>query len=177
MNILGQGKVLSLGFGVRFYTAPEYYSGLGTLALILAVSALFNVFTAPYFIETGVIAALIVLWISQFLSAACLIVLIFRDPGIVPQSNFYREHYDPIKGHFRERPPPMAFENAVRTFPLRSKFCESCCTVRAPRVVHCSSDDVDMERFGMLRFIYSYIFIPLRSSLPMDWLLYREEEL
>lgn len=149
MQVIGEGKVFCRNSSVfAFYAGPEYYGGLGTLALIIAISALFNVFTAPYFINTGVLGALIVVWIAQAVSVVAILSLLFRDPGIVPRSlHFHREQYDPVKGIFRERAPPAAFENAIRTFPQRSKFCDSCGTVRAPRVVHCSSDDVDMERF------------------------------
>jgi hypothetical protein len=146
-NVLGEGKVFRLFWRWPFYTGPEYYAGLGTLFLITALSALFNVFTAPYFISTGVLAALVVIWIAQFLSITSLLVLLTKDPGIVPRSGDYREQSDPIKGINRARPPPMAFENAIQTFPIRSKYCDSCGNVRAPRVVHCSSDDVDIERF------------------------------
>lgn len=143
MDVVGEGKIF---FG-RIYTGPEYYAGLGTLVAILAVSALFNVFTAPYFIATGVLGALIVVWIAQLVSIVTVAVLITRDPGIVPRSVDHREQYDPIRGMSRPRPPPLVFENAIRTFPVRSKFCESCGSVRAPRTVHCSSDDVDIEKF------------------------------
>jgi hypothetical protein len=142
-EIVGEGKIL---FG-RFYTGPEYYAGLGTMGLIVGLTALFNVFTAPYFVPSGVLAALIVTWIAQLVSIATLGILLLTDPGIVPRSGDYRDQFDPVKGVTRPRPPPMIFENSIRSFPVRSKFCESCGSVRAPRTVHCSSDDVDMERF------------------------------
>lgn len=141
--MLGEGRVL---FG-RIYAGPEYYAGLGTLTLVVAISALFNVFTAPYFVFSGALAALIVIWTAQLVAMLALARLVFRDPGIVPKSVYYREQFDPVKSVSRDRPPPVVFENAVRTFPIRSKFCETCGSVRAPRVVHCSADDVDMERF------------------------------
>ena len=143
-SVLGEARVVLFG---RLYAGPEYYAGLGTLTLVVAISALFNVFTAPYFVPSGAIAALIVIWLSQLLAIGALIRLLFRDPGIVPKSVYYREQFDPVRGVSRDRPPPVVFENSVRTFPIRSKYCETCGTVRAPRVVHCSADDVDMERF------------------------------
>ena len=146
-TVLGEGKVFYVFPGKPVYTGPEYYAGLGTAFLILALSALFDVFTAPYFISSGVLAALVVIWIAQLVSIGSVFVLLTRDPGIVPRSGDYREQFDPIKGISRPRPPPMAFENSIHTFPIRSKYCDSCGNVRAPRVVHCSSDDVDMERF------------------------------
>jgi hypothetical protein len=146
-NVVGEGKVFRFLWIWPFYTGPEYYAGIGTLMLVVAMSALFNVFTAPYFISTGVLAALVAVWIFQLVSISSIIVLITRDPGIVPRSVEYRDHFDPIRGINRSRPPPMAFENSIKTFPVRSKFCDTCGNVRAPRVVHCSADDVDLECF------------------------------
>ena len=146
INVIGEGKVL---FPRLFpvYAGPEYYAGLGTLFLITAIAALFNVFTAPFFIDSGVLGAMVVIWLATAVTLVALVRLLFTDPGIVPRTIYYREQYDPVRGVCRDRPPPVAFENAISTFPIRSKYCESCGTVRAPRVVHCSSDDVDMERF------------------------------
>jgi lysylphosphatidylglycerol synthetase-like protein (DUF2156 family) len=116
--------------------------------LVVAMCALFNVFTAPYFVQnSGVLAALVFVWLAQATCLVALTLLLTTDPGIVPKSLYYRDQFDPVKGSFRDRPPPAAFENPIKTFPIRSKYCETCGTVRAPRVVHCSADDVDMERF------------------------------
>jgi hypothetical protein len=146
-SVLGEGKVFRFLWIWPYYTGPEYYAGLGTLVLVAGLSALFDIFTAPYFISSGVLAALVVVWVCQFLSISSIVVLLTTDPGIIPLSGDYRQQYDPIKGINRPRPPPMAFENSIQTFPIRSKYCDSCGNVRAPRVVHCSSDDVDIERF------------------------------
>ena len=150
MSIIGEGKVFCKSLPCRFYTGPEYYAGLGTLLIIVAMAALFNVFTAPFFFRQsfgGVLAALIVVWLAQAISIIALIMLLTTDPGIVPKSLYYRDQFDPVRGCLREKPPPASFENSIRTFPIRSKYCETCGTVRAPRVVHCSSDDVDIEKF------------------------------
>lgn len=150
-SVVGEGKIFCKRIGIPFYTGPEYYAGLGTLFLIVSMTALFNVFTSPFFIRTGglvEIGALISVWLSQSVAIIVLILLLTTDPGIVPKIGYYRAHqFDPVKGVLRDRPPPPAFESCISTFPIRSKFCETCGSVRAPRVVHCSSDDVDMERF------------------------------
>lgn len=130
------------------YSGPEYY-GFLTLFFIVAMSALFNVFTSPYFFnnDRGVLAALIVIWVSTLICVFAILRLIFSDPGIVPKSIYFREHFDPIKHMYREKIPAMAMEVPIRTFPVRCKFCESCGVYRAPRVTHCSSCDVCVEKF------------------------------
>jgi hypothetical protein len=146
-DALGDAKVLFRSYSFRVYAGPEYWAGLGTLFFVVAISALFNIFTAPYFIDDGVLAALIVIWILTLICIGSNYRLVFTDPGIVPKHVFYKDQYDPIKKRYREKAPAMAVESGIRTFPVRSKFCEACNDYRAPRVTHCSSCDTCMERF------------------------------
>ena len=143
---VGDAKVLCAP-KAPVYAGPEYWAGLGTVFMVCAISALFNVFTAPYFMHDGVLGALICIWILTIVCVVSNLMLVFSDPGIVPRSKQYRLQYDPLRRAYRERPPPMVTENAIRTFPVRSKFCEACGFYRAPRVTHCSSCDTCMERF------------------------------
>ena len=146
--VTGDARVCSVKGCPSLYTGPECY-GFLTLFFILAMSALFNVFTAPYFFSHtyGVLAALIVVWVCTLVCVGAIIRLLFSDPGIVPRANSVRDQLDPVKKKFRERSPLMALEMPIRTFPLRCKFCEACNVYRAPRVTHCSSCDCCMERF------------------------------
>jgi len=146
-SVIGDAKVLCTDYKIPVYAGPEYWAGLGTLFLVIAVSALFNVFTAPYFISDGVLGALICIWLLTIVCIVSNLLLVFSDPGIVPRMKSYRQQYDPLTRTFRQRPPPTVMENAIRTFPVRSKYCEACGFYRAPRVTHCSSCDTCIEKF------------------------------
>ena len=143
-GVVGDAKILC---AKSLYAGPEYWAGLGTLFMVVVVSALFNVFTAPYFVNDGVLGALVCIWILTVVCIVSNCILIFSDPGIVPRAKPYRQQYDSLRRMYRERPPPSMTENSIRTFPVRSKYCEACGFYRAPRVTHCSSCDTCMEKF------------------------------
>lgn len=146
--VTGDAQIWCRSWSCRLYSGPEYY-GFLTLFFLVGMSAIFNVFTAPFFFREsrGVLGALAVIWLCTLVCVCALLSLIFRDPGIVPKSVFFREHLNPVKGQYREKAPPMVIEIPTRTFPVRCKYCEACGVYRAPRVTHCSACDCCMERF------------------------------
>lgn len=98
----------------------------------------------------GIIAAAF-----HFLALVCMLILGFKDPGIIPKvfSRYENRQYEsiPIRRDYLNNSiaecEPIFYTSVIKTHALKVKFCNTCFIYRPPHSTHCYDCNMCVERF------------------------------
>ncbi|KAF8060562.1 PAT04 [Scenedesmus sp. PABB004] len=120
-------------------TGPSWKSGLGSLVLLAAPTAVFLVLVAPYMAARVSPAILVVSCVLPCVCAVMLLLTSCRDPGILPRQ-------EPDEEWLQSR-KPRAKDVAVNGQRVTVRYNDTCHFYQPPRAHHCSVNDNCIERF------------------------------
>eukprot|EP00878_Enallax_costatus_P016643 GHUV01017462.1.p1 GENE.GHUV01017462.1~~GHUV01017462.1.p1 ORF type:complete len:277 (+),score=34.72 GHUV01017462.1:717-1547(+) len=123
----------------RCVTGPSWKSGMGTLFLLIAPTAVFLVMVAPYMAAKVTPAILVISCIFPVFCASMLLLTSCRDPGILPRQEPDEEWLQGRK--------PRARDVAVNGHRVTVRYNDTCHFYQPPRAHHCSVNDNCIERF------------------------------
>lgn len=134
-------------FEGRFISGPDARSCIASVLMILVPSILWHVSVGAFFARSYSPIFSIFGVLLQLAALVLLISTAFTDPGIMPRSKEYTEHYDPHSKSYRQKPPNRYYDLHLRGHPFKLKWCTTCNIYRPPRCTHCAVCENCIERF------------------------------
>lgn len=173
---------LKFCFDGRLQTSKNWPMIPFVLALILVPTGFHLGFDGPYLTEQGTIAVPLIGVFLLILTLVNYIITAFMDPGFVPRGTpdetiqIEKENNITVDLSGAYYPTPKNKTIDLKGCDYDSKFCTTCKFYRPPRVVHCSTCNMCVERFdhhcpfvsncvGRRNYRFFYLFLVFGALL------------